>query len=110
MLIGMRSSRYGLSERHLAQHCPFYPSWKEAGFLFAPVQPKLRARLLAIRFRWFAERDVVGALRRLAHHFVDLVSIRPDENAPAIGLDAVEDDRHRETARRAEWELSMSAS
>src|SRR5262249_19650733 len=25
-------------------------------------------------------------------HFVDLVSIRPDENAPAIGLDAVEDD------------------
>jgi hypothetical protein len=39
------------------------------------------------------ERDVVGAFRRLAHHFVDLVSIRPDENAPAIGLDAVEDDR-----------------
>ena len=39
------------------------------------------------------ERDVVGAFRRLAHHFVDLVSVRPDENAPAIGLDAVEDDR-----------------
>src|SRR5215469_9018310 len=38
------------------------------------------------------ERDVVGAFRRLAHHFVDLVSVRPDENAPAIGLDAVEDD------------------
>ena len=38
------------------------------------------------------ERDVVGAIRLLAHHFVDLVSIRPDENAPAIGLDAVEDD------------------
>src|SRR5215470_1732614 len=39
------------------------------------------------------ERDVVGAFRRLAHHFVDLVSIRPYENAPAIGLDAVDDDR-----------------
>ena len=39
------------------------------------------------------ERDVVGAFRRLAHHFVDLVSIRPDENAPAIGLDPIEDDR-----------------
>src|SRR6202007_1333793 len=33
-----------------------------------------------------------SAFRRLAHHFVDLVSVRPDENAPAIGLDAVEDD------------------
>ena len=38
------------------------------------------------------ERDVVDAFWRLAHHFVDLVSIRSDENAPAIGLDAVEDD------------------
>ena len=35
------------------------------------------------------EPEVVGAFRRLAHHFVDLVSVRPDENAPAIGLDAV---------------------
>ena len=31
------------------------------------------------------ERDVVGAFRRLAHHFVDLVSVWPDQNAPAIG-------------------------
>src|SRR6516225_8138725 len=38
------------------------------------------------------ERDVVGAFRRLAHHFVDLISVRPHENAPTIGLDAVEDD------------------
>src|SRR5262249_2598819 len=38
------------------------------------------------------ERDVVGEFRRLAHHFVDLLSVRPDENAPAIGLYAVEDD------------------
>jgi hypothetical protein len=29
----------------------------------------------------------------LADHFVDLVSVHPHENAPAIGLDAVEDDR-----------------
>src|SRR5438034_11755830 len=28
------------------------------------------------------EPEVVGAFRRLAHHFVDLVSVRPDENAP----------------------------
>jgi hypothetical protein len=39
------------------------------------------------------ERDVVGAFWRLAHHFVDLVSVWPDQNAPAIGLYAVEDDR-----------------
>ena len=45
------------------------------------------------------ERDIVGAFRRLAHHFVDLVSVRPDEDAPAIGLDACEDDRR--SLRRA---------
>src|SRR5215470_5925769 len=39
------------------------------------------------------ERNVVGPFRRLAHHFVDLVSVRPSENTPAISLDAVEDDR-----------------
>ena len=39
------------------------------------------------------ERDVIGAVRRLADHFVDLLSVDPHENAPAIGLDAVEDDR-----------------
>src|SRR6201993_4819720 len=38
------------------------------------------------------EPDVVGAFRRLAAHFGDLGSVRPDENPPAIGLDAVEDD------------------
>jgi hypothetical protein len=32
------------------------------------------------------ERDIVGAFRRLAHHLVDLVSVRPDENAPARSL------------------------
>jgi hypothetical protein len=36
------------------------------------------------------ERDVV---RRQAHHFVDLVSIWPDHNAPSIGPYTVEDDR-----------------
>src|SRR5947209_6568210 len=35
--------------------------------------------------------DVVGALRRLAHAAVDLLRILADEDAPAIGLDAVED-------------------
>src|SRR6516225_2244727 len=39
------------------------------------------------------ERDAISAFRRLAHHLVDLKSVRPDEDAPAIGLDAVEDDR-----------------
>jgi hypothetical protein len=32
------------------------------------------------------ERDVVGAFQRQAHHFVDLVSIWPDHNAPSIAL------------------------
>src|SRR6202008_2550763 len=41
------------------------------------------------------ERDVISVFRRLAHHFVDLVGVRPDENPPAIALDAVEDDRRR---------------
>jgi hypothetical protein len=39
------------------------------------------------------ERDVVGAFQRQAHHFVDLVSIWPDHNAPSIGPYTVEDDR-----------------
>src|SRR5262249_50727419 len=40
-----------------------------------------------------ARAAMIATTRRLAHHFVDLVSIRPDEYAPAIGLDTVEDDR-----------------
>jgi hypothetical protein len=36
------------------------------------------------------ERDVIGAVRRMADHFVDLQSVGSHENAPAIGLDTVE--------------------
>ena len=38
------------------------------------------------------EIDVVGAFRRLAHPPVDLFGVLADQDAPAVGLDAVEDD------------------
>src|ERR1044071_893346 len=45
------------------------------------------------RAREFLEEiDVVGALRRLAHAAVDLMRVLADEDAPAVGLDAVEED------------------
>ena len=47
----------------------------------------LKARSTSCPGELVEEPDVVGAFGRLAHHFVDLVSVRPDENAPAIGLD-----------------------
>src|SRR5215471_7873231 len=43
--------------------------------------------------KFVEEGDVVDAFGRLAHHFVDPMSVRPNENTPAISLDAVEDDR-----------------
>src|SRR4051794_33983318 len=48
------------------------------------------------------EIDVVGVLRRLAHASVDLLRVLADEDAPAVGLDAVEDDLggFRRTGRR----------
>src|SRR5204862_560619 len=46
--------------------------------------------------------DVVGALRRAAHASIDLMRVLADEDTPAVGLDAVEDDlgRFRRTGRR----------
>src|SRR6516164_2899969 len=41
------------------------------------------------------EIDIVGALGRLADQFIDLMGVRPDQNAPLVGLDSVEDDRCR---------------
>src|SRR5262249_43044301 len=38
------------------------------------------------------EIDVVGSLRRLAYQPVDLFGVLADQDAPALGLDAVEDD------------------
>src|SRR5205823_13649707 len=38
------------------------------------------------------EVDVVGALRRTAHAPIDLLRVLADEDAPAVGLDPVEDD------------------
>src|SRR5690349_17971096 len=55
------------------------------------------------RAREFLEEiDVVGTLRRLAHAAVDLMRVLADEDAPAVSLDAVEDDlgRFRSAGRR----------
>src|SRR5215471_17355008 len=41
------------------------------------------------------EVEIVGALRRLPDHFIDLVRVRTDENAPFIGLNPVENDCRR---------------
>src|SRR5437870_5604326 len=41
------------------------------------------------------EADIVGALRRLPDHFVDLVRILANEDAPFVGLDPVENDCRR---------------
>src|SRR5205814_10568336 len=48
------------------------------------------------------EIDVVGALRRAAHAPVDLLRVVADEDAPAVGLDPVEDalGGFRRTGRR----------
>src|ERR1700681_2135702 len=40
----------------------------------------------------FKEIEVVGAFRGLAHPLVDPFGIGADQDAPAVGLDAVEDD------------------
>src|SRR6201987_1741961 len=50
------------------------------------------ARRLRPPFTHTRVRAFFVLTRRLAHHFVVLLSVRPDEKAPAIGLDAVEDD------------------
>src|SRR6516165_8949640 len=41
------------------------------------------------------EIDIVGALGRPADQFIDLMGVWPDQNAPLVGLDSVEDDRRR---------------
>src|SRR5216683_2683174 len=41
------------------------------------------------------EIDIVGALRRPADQSIDLMGVWPDQNAPLVGLDSVEDDRRR---------------
>src|ERR1700730_16100173 len=41
------------------------------------------------------EIDIVGALGRPADQSIDLMGVWPDQNAPLVGLDSVEDDRRR---------------
>src|SRR6516162_11955540 len=41
------------------------------------------------------EIDIIGALRRPADQFIDLMGVWPDQNAPLVSLDSVEDDRRR---------------
>src|SRR6516165_885696 len=41
------------------------------------------------------EIDIIGALGRPADQFIDLMGVWPDQNAPLVGLDSVEDDRRR---------------
>jgi hypothetical protein len=41
------------------------------------------------------EVDIVGALGRPADQFIDLMGVWPNQNAPLVGLDSVEDDRRR---------------
>src|SRR6516225_9803583 len=41
------------------------------------------------------EIDIIGALGRPADQFIDIMGVWPDQNAPLVGLDSVEDDRRR---------------
>src|SRR6201993_944145 len=41
------------------------------------------------------EIDIISALGRPADQFIDLMGVWPDQNAPLVGLDTVEDDRRR---------------
>src|SRR5215475_12829960 len=59
------------------------------GSAVASVGAKLPAHLPG---QGLEEIGIVSALRRLAHEPVDLLGILAHQDAPALGLDAVEDD------------------
>ena len=41
------------------------------------------------------EIDIISAFGRPADQFIDLMGVWPDQNAPLVGLDSLEDDRRR---------------